>query len=222
MTTAQAKKRVDADFCWSDVVIGSDLNAVDFACENRFHLLRNRNPHYHSYDGVEEEWADKIYSLYTKGLVPFSDKILRIRVSETDKTIKVYAHQGAYSINFSNMYLFDDENVEGASLNREVVNYKVVDWFDCKGVLMRQQELHGDDSFIKKIGFYLSRRIDGNKKYADIFCESWLLKEQLESFDYSETMARFKTEKLLRDHGISQSTLSFWKREIYPIYETIY
>ena len=221
MTTAEAKKHVDADFCWPDVVIGSDLNAVDFACKNRFHLLRNRNPHYHSYDDAEEEWAGKIYGLYTKGLVPFSDKILRMRVSEADKTVKVYSHQGVYSVNFSNIYLFDDENVEGASLDREVVNYKVVDWFDCKGVLMRQQELRGDDNFIKKIGFYLSRRIDGNKKYADIFCESWLTQQQLDSFDHSETMARFKAEQTLRSHGIDNFSLNFWKREKYPVYEEV-
>ena len=114
--------------------------------------------------------------------------------------------------------MLDDDNVEGVDLNRELVSYKVVDWFDCKGVLVDQQQIHGDSDFINKISFYLSRRIDGNKKYADIFCESWLSQDQLESFDYSETMARFKTEQILRDHGIDNFSLSFWKREEYPVH----
>ena len=221
MTTAEPKKHVDVDFCWPDIVIGSDLDAVDFASKNRFHLLRNRNPHYHSYDGSEEEWAGKIYNLHAEGLVPFSDKILKIRVNETDKIIKVHTHQGLYNVSFSSLHLFDSENVEGASLDREIVNYKVVDWFDCKGVILRQQEICGNDAFIRKVSFYLSRRIDGNKKYADIFCESWLTQEQLDSFDHSETMARFKTEQTLRNHGIDNFSLNFWKREKYPIYEEV-
>ena len=141
MTTAEAKKRVDVDFYWQDIVIGSDLDAVNFASKNYFCLLRNREPYYHSYDNYEDEWACKIYDLSIAGLTPFSGKIVKIRVNNTEKIIKVHTHQSVYSVGFSRLHVLDDDNVEGVDLNRELVSYKVVDWFDCKGVLVDQQQI---------------------------------------------------------------------------------
>ena len=41
----------DVDYTWKDIVIGSDFEAVKFAHENHFVLIKNREPHHHSYEG---------------------------------------------------------------------------------------------------------------------------------------------------------------------------
>ncbi len=68
------------EYEWRSVVIGADLDAVRFAYDNKYLLIKNRSPYHHSYEYVEREWAEKIYRLYEMALVPFTDKSNNIRV----------------------------------------------------------------------------------------------------------------------------------------------
>ena len=76
-----------------------------------------------------------------------------------------------------------------------------------------------DDKFVNIIKLFKPRRIDGNQKYLDLLCESFLTESELKSFDYSDTMARFKTTELLEKRGIKKVKMFLWKRDIYPVYE---
>lgn len=219
MATVEAKKPADVDFYWPCIVVGCEIEAVEFAIENSCYLLKNREPHYHSYDGLEDLWAEKIYELCIAGRAPFCDKLKKIKIDFENHRIKVFTDQRTYIIRFDSVRVFDDVNVDGFSIEQDLVSYKVVDWFDCKGADISLENILTKDEFINKITFYLSKRIDGNKKYADIFCESSLTEEQLELFEYGETMARFKTEQTLQGHGLKNVSLKFWKREKYPIYK---
>ena len=58
------------------------------------------------------------------------------------------------------------------------------------------------DQFVNKVHFYLSDRIDGNKELKDCVSESYMTEDQFKEFEYSATMARFKTEKLMKANGI--------------------
>ena len=40
--SVQNKVTVDADFKWKNVVIGADLDAIEFAHDNNFFLIKNR------------------------------------------------------------------------------------------------------------------------------------------------------------------------------------
>ena len=125
-------------------------------------------------------------------------------------------------VKYKNLYLYDDENVQGLSLNRTLLHYRVVDWFDCSGLYdLDFDEIITDDKFVHKIKPFKTRRIDGNQKYLDLLCESFLTAKQLKNFDYGETMARFKVISFLTDNGVKNPTMTFWKRDIYPVYETI-
>ena len=53
-----------------------------------------------------------------------------------------------------------------------------------------------------EIWFYSSDRIDGNTGVKDACLVSVLTEKQLSDPDYSETIARFKMEKILDDNGI--------------------
>jgi hypothetical protein len=210
------------DFEWGDVVIGADLDAIRFAYDNKRPLIKNRLPHHHSYEDIEQEWAEKIYQLYEMALVPFADKSNNIRVFPEEKILKVFTDRSVYIVKYDNLHLYDDENVEGASLDRELLYYRVVDWFDCQGLYdLDFDEVTTDDKFVNIIKLFKTRRIDGNQKYLDLLCESFLTDNQLKSFDYGDTMARFKVADLLKKRGVTKPRLSLWKRDIYPIYKTI-
>ena len=210
---------VDVEHEWRDIVIGADLDAVRFAHKNKYFLIKNRLPHYHSYEPAEQEWASKVYQLHNMGLSPLTDALTYIKILTEEKIVKVSMNSVTYKIKYENLYVFDDENVEGAELDRQLEFYRVIDWFDCQGLCGNHKSILTNDIFIKKILFFKSPRIDGNKKYMDLLCESHLSKNQLKKFDYSDTMARLKTEKILKDNGILKVKMKFWKRDIYPVYK---
>ena len=216
------KVTVDADFKWKNVVIGADLDAIEFAHDNNFFLIKNRPPHHHSYENTENIWAEKSYELYNLGLAPFVDKASSIRITPEEKLIKIITHKSAFTVQYEELHLFDTENVSGVSLKREVVHYRVIDWFDCKGLYdLNFNEITTEDQFVNKIKLFKTLRIDGDQKYLDLLCESFLTEDQLKNFDYSDTMARFKVADLLKKHGIDKVQMVLWKRDVYPIYKCL-
>ena len=121
---------------------------------------------------------------------------------------------------YERLHVFDDENIEGYSLNRKILYYRVLDWFDCQGLCnMQQIKIQTHEKFVNNITFFRSLRIDGRQKYLDLVCESFLTENQLKSFDYGDTMARLKTTSLLEERGFKKAKLSLWKRDIYPVYK---
>tara|TARA_X000001388_G_C2181933_1_gene103932 strand:+ start:81 stop:737 length:657 start_codon:yes stop_codon:yes gene_type:complete len=214
-------KNQDVDFAVEDVVVGSDIDAVRLAWQNKYFLFRNREPHHHSYEGaIEQEWSKKIYDLFNQGLCPFAKTPSLLRIDEDNKIIKVITEYNTFYVAFKTLFLLDDENVEGASLGRDVVGYRVVDWFDCQGLYdLSYDTIQTQDKFVKNIKLFKSRRIDGNQRYLDLLCESFLTDSQLKSFDYSDTMVRFKIIDLFKKRGIDNVRMSLWKRDIYPVYK---
>ena len=212
----------DVDFEWKDIVIGADLDAVKFAYDNNHFLIKNRTPHHHSYESIEETWAEKIYQLYDLALVPFMDNSNKIRIFPEEKLMKVFTDHNVFVIKYENLHVFDDKNVEGFSLNRELLHYRVIDWFDCQGLYnLDFNEVVTGDKFVRNIKLFKTQRIDGDQKYLDLLCESFLTDNQLKNFDYSDTMARFKVIDILKKRGVVKPRMSLWKREIYPVYKTI-
>ena len=136
--------------------------------------------------------------------------------------LKVITSLNTFYIKYQNLHVFDDTNVVGYSLNREIDYYRVIDWFDCQGLYdIENLTMSTGEKFVSNIQFFLSKRIDGNQKYYDLLCESFLTEEQLKNFDYSDTMVRFKLEDIFNKGEMGAPTLTFWKRDIYPIYQTI-
>lgn len=129
------------------------------------------------------------------------------------------AQNTVFSIQYETLHVFDTENVAGVSMQRELQHYRVVDWFDCKGLYdVGFEELTTEDKFVNKIKLFKTLRIDGDQKYLDLLCESFLTEDQLKNFDYSDTMARFKVADLLKRRLGKEISMVSWKRDIYPIY----
>jgi hypothetical protein len=214
------KNRVVVDFFWNNVVIGSDLDAVEFAHDNNYFLIKNRRPYHHSYGGSEPLWAEKSYQLYNRGLCAFTDKVQVLRVDPKEKIIKVFTESAMFLVRYSRLHLFDTDNVSGVSMDRQLLYYRVLDWFDCKGLYdLPKDRIITDDDFVNKIVFFKTPRIDGDQKYLDLLCESFLTEEQLKNFDYSDTMARLKTVMMLKEYCGREVEMKLWKRDVYPVYK---
>ena len=208
-------------FNWKNVVIGADLEAIEFAYDNMYFLIKNREPYHHSYEEKEEAWAKKLYELYSLGLSPFTDKVSSIRVDSQEKTLKVFSDNQSWTISYENLYQYDDVNVEGNKLEREILHYRVIDWFDCRGLYdLEIEEIITEEHFVNKIKFFKTLRVDGDQKYLDLLCESFLNEDQLKNFDYGETMARFKIAEVLFNRINKKVDMSLWKRDIYPVYKS--
>ena len=222
---------VDADFRWTQVVIGNELNAIRFTSKNKMHILCNRSPYYHSYEcggthprlPLEEEWARHSYKIYQAGRNPFSDKIKTIRVDKAEKTIKVMTvGETRYFISYDELYIFDLENVFGLEdiFSQEIIHYRVLDWFDIRttgGEIDVETIDDPNSNFVKKICFFDSTRIDGERNHKDLVAESVLTPEEINDVNFTDTIARFKVVNQLEQIGIKKPRLELWKRDIYPI-----
>ena len=152
--------------------------------------------------------------------MPFTNNSNIIRVFPEKKILKIFSDFNVYTVRYQKLHLYDDENVEGVSLSRKLLHYRVIDWFDCQGLhSLDFDSITTDDNFVNKIKLFKTRRIDGDQKYLDLLCESFLSNKQLKNFDYSDTMARLKVSDLLKKHGVVKPRMSFWKRDIYPVYK---
>ena len=81
--------------------------------------------------------------------------------------------------------------------------YKVYDWFDVRSGMKHEYDWIEDSShFVKEILFYPTDRVDGNQVFKDAVSISYLTQAQLNSFDYSDINARFKTLKMMKSAGI--------------------
>ena len=222
------EKDAAVDFIFSSVIIGNKIDAIRTALERKIYILRNCDPHMHSYEpsstadsSLEEEWANLSYKLFSAGLDPFTNRIKTIRVDLDSKTIRVLtSEESAYSLRYDDLFVFDIANVYGfedyTSVTKE--RYRVVDWFDARGIsAVPHESINTGDNFVKTIEFFNSRRVDGEHPYQDLLCESFLTEDQLKNPEYTDTMARFKTTSILKSMGYEQANLKLWKRDVYPV-----
>jgi hypothetical protein len=107
---------------------------------------------------------------------------------------------------YDKIYVFDDLNLYGIPNNlslKEDPILEIRDWFDVKSGMKHAHSLLTTDSeFVNKIIFYQSDRIDGNHDLKDAVAISYLTKEQLNDFEFSDINARFKTKHVMKQSGI--------------------
>jgi hypothetical protein len=112
-------------------------------------------------------------------------------------------------ISFDKCHIFDTEYVK---LTVDVAKtteqqYTVYDWVNVRsGSSHLIDVIKTEDSFINSVYFYKSERVDGNLNRRDAVAVSTLSEEQIRCFDYSDTMAKFKIEYLMKKRGITGTT----------------
>jgi hypothetical protein len=82
--------------------------------------------------------------------------------------------------------------------------YKVVDDFTISRIgkkVTHIDSVYTEDDLLRETHFYNSLRVDGAKFVTDAVTTSYLTREQLYDFDYSDTMANFKLKSQLNSLG---------------------
>tara|TARA_Y100000310_G_scaffold149383_1_gene148657 strand:+ start:9 stop:881 length:873 start_codon:yes stop_codon:yes gene_type:complete len=210
-------------FKYDRIVIGGGLNALLYAYLNNCPcIFTNIDPPFRFDDFDEsfdfrplgvitssklELWERLIRVLGLSGLLPMADKTASITINKN--VLKAITHVSRLGrFQFEKLIIFDDEKVSGLPFieNRIELPAKVIDWFNVRsGMEHHLDVIHTHDHFVSRIYFYPSDRLDGAKGKRlrkDLVAVSYLEPDQLNNFDYSPTMARFKIIQLMKEAGI--------------------
>ena len=149
-------------------------------------------------------WERLLFLQSIRGLVPLANLCKTIRHHE-NKIICSNEYSKIMDVKFSECWFYGDTGTSGffEKTKFDSTTYLCYDYiaFNSGGKHDIDFIDTGDD-FVSKIWFYSSDRIDGNTPIRDACAVSKLTESQLLDFDYSETMARFKTIDVMKKNGM--------------------
>ena len=218
-------KRLDKhEYKYETIVIGGGLNALLFSYYNNYPCIfgepivpfildvYNEGLDF-SFLGLRPGaskaivWQRLITSLSLGALLPMGDKVASLSVQENK--LKASTHNSRLGrFEFDKLIVFDDKGIRGLPKVKEqrVGKCRIVDWFHVRSGMEHDHNLfETKDDFIQKVIFYPSERF-GNQKSGrlrkDLVAISHLDEDQINDFDYSDTMAKFKITQMMKDAGI--------------------
>lgn len=149
-------------------------------------------------------WERLAFLMSLRGHMPLSSLCEKIRY-DGEKIVCTNDYSKIYEFHFDTCYYFGDNNISGlidfeSETKAEYICYDYIAF--NRGGKHEVDYISTGDDFVGEIWFYSSDRIDGNTGVKDACVLSRLTKEQIQHPDYSETMARFKLEQTLYDHGM--------------------
>tara|TARA_R110002074_G_scaffold140868_4_gene287163 strand:+ start:3299 stop:4192 length:894 start_codon:yes stop_codon:yes gene_type:complete len=210
----------DINIEYDELAVGSSLEALLYCTLNNVPLISCRllTPQHfetHKLDlsilGLKAPnnsslwlWERLFFYLSLTGLLPLADKAVVLRISES--IVKASTSRARQAkIKFNKLTVFDDFAVSGIGIPTENITekFKVYDWFDVRSGMKHPHDiLHTDDDFVKQIIFYKTLRMDGDHDFKDAVSISYLTKDELGQFEYSDVNSRFKTLYLMKEAGI--------------------
>ena len=160
-------------------------------------------------------WNKLVWTLSLSGNILFSDKVKTVRL-EPDNIIRVTTNNTRFAkIKYERLIVFDPDIIQ--NIPNEVLKpaenlYKVYDWMAItNGMSQKIDYLSTGDHFVDEVYLYPTDRVDGVQlSLKDILTISYLTKEQLQNFEYSDTYARFKVLKLMKQNGI-RGNMNGWR-----------
>jgi hypothetical protein len=156
---------------------------------------------------LREIWERLIMILSLGGQLPMGDKTYSINIQDDNlKAFTSGAKLGRFK--FNKLIIFDDKSVFGLPeiKKRDIGKSTVLDWYNVRtGMEHPHNFFETADDFVKEVYFYPSDRF-GNQKSGrnrkDLVSVSYLSEDQIKAFDFSDTMAKFKILKLMKENGI--------------------
>ena len=149
-------------------------------------------------------WDRLFFLLSVGGKIPLSNMCSKLRYDGRN-IVCFNDYSKILEVVFNRCHYFGDKDSEGFVLKNTLDedSYICYDYiaFNSGGKHEIDYIYTGDD-FVSEIWFYSSDRIDGNTPVRDACAVSTLTKQQLQDFDFSETMARFKTLQVMKDNGM--------------------
>jgi len=201
-------------FNFDKIVVGGSLNAFLYSHKNGMPLIINKLAPPHFFEPEKKKLWSKLYFLLSlSGLNVLGDKTENMRINDSELTVTTSDFK-VVKIKFNKLIVFDDTFIFGLPpAKKEKNRFMVLDWMVAKPCAIHDKEyISTDDDFVKDVYFYPTDRIDGNHtNIKDLVAVSYLTKEQLQDFNYSDTYVRFKTTKLLKENGITGRKNGFQK-----------
>jgi hypothetical protein len=152
-----------------------------------------------------EVWKRLIFHLSMAGLIPVADKVYSLRI-EDDNLLKITTNNSRMiKIKFDKLRIFDTEKIVEFDTYNNCDKFRIVDWINVRSGMQHEYDyFETKDDFVKEVYFYPSDRMGfgENDNRKDLVAVSYLTKEQLNDFSYSDTYVKFKVLKLMKDAGI--------------------
>ena len=150
-----------------------------------------------------ELWTKLMFSLNAAGLIVGGERFLSLRVDEEKKTIRGLTLQNGFpTIKFNNLIVFDDMQIRGLPRSKKKCDkYKVIDIIHVKSCGKHDIDyIKTEDKFVNEIFF--KKKTSRFSSHRDILAVSYLENHELISWDYADTMTKFKVESTMQQHGI--------------------
>lgn len=206
------------------VVIGSSLESALYALVTDSYLIdRSHNPTlFYQRSEIPIFGTHSKAKIYAKidFMLSLLGKRLPVKGSDSvrisDDHIKIISGNTSFKYKFNKMHVFDPTGFEidsNIKTTREKT-FQVIDDFELSVLGEKKTEIKPlleEREFVRCIHFYCSNRVDGANYITDCVAESELTQEQLYSFDYSDTMARFIVERYLSEVGVKGSFMNYYK-----------
>jgi hypothetical protein len=192
-----------------EIIIGGDLNALLQSYKNNTPLIINKlsPPHYfetlETYN-AQELWHRLFFILSTSGLNLVGQKAQNVRIKENEISVSTTGAR-VFKYKTEKLLIFDDENVHGLPPpEKKNEDFIVLDWMFSRSCEKHpHKHLTTGDALASEVYFYASNRTDGHHPdRKDLVVISHLNEGQLHDFEYSDTYAKFKVTKMLKDLGI--------------------
>ena len=188
-----------------NITIGGSLDALQWAYQHGTRLIINKLSFPPPYEPSDKKlaWGLLYYKLMMDGKIIGGDYVNAIRIDDDD-IIVACKNNVINRVTYDKVIIFNDENVMGLPDQvKETDHYVITDAMYAVSFVFK------DESFMLKTGDDLVSEIHIHKDYinspAKIAVVSNLTKKQLHDFDFSDTMAKFKTETLLKEAGFMGS-----------------
>ena len=148
-------------------------------------------------------WEHLLFVLGLKGLTPFADLCNSLRLD--DNTLTGHSEYAKLrTIEFGVCHYFDEHATY--NLLRSENTQKIYQVYDrlafMRGGKHHLDLIENDDLFCNKIWFYPTPRVDGKSPFKDACVLSVLSDDQIDDFDFSETIVRLTTTQKMKDLGL--------------------
>jgi len=200
------------------VVLGTSLESITYAFLNDCYFLPiiEYSPMFFDISTMNLFGNRRIDYSWSRlqTIMALNGKLLSIRVSEGE--IKISSFQGLNKYQFELCQIFE---TTGLQLENDIVSsaqplFLVYDDFELSNLGGKHEYLQPKSeptNFAGKIYYYTSNRVDGAHYVTDCVSESTLSREQLNDFEYSDSMVRFAVERHLTSIGIYGNFMEYYK-----------
>lgn len=195
------------------VVIGSTVESANFALAEGYYFISTRE-YMQPFYGPVDKWSRAILELGFSGKLLSYNECPTVRIE--DNNLKVSSDNKVYKYQFETCYVLDPTKVhhENEIVKAKKKTFLVLDDFELSQLGKATKAIPNmvtGSGFARKIIFYTSDRVDGATYITDCVVESLLTQENLNNFDYSDTMAKFIVERYLKSQNINGLFMNLYK-----------